>query len=92
MTKLEEIKNQVAYENNWRDWDDAPDIRQLQMWPEVNRRHARECCKATLEKAAENAQVCIDGDSKGTSYGLPSNEFIEVDKSSITNPDNICIL
>lgn len=87
--KLEEIKNQVAREKLFASWDLISDVYVVEYWPIVCERYARECCKATLEKAAKNAKYKAIPDP---TQDDPETYNIEIDKSSITNPDNICIL
>lgn len=51
---------------------------------EIAKRYAHECCKATLEKAAEEVDYDIDGQEH--------IEAVYIDKESITNEENIVIL
>lgn len=66
-TKLEQICDDVAKEKGYSRWHN-PELNYL--WPEVCRRYAKECCKATLSKAGENAYVMVhprDGDQRRNS-------------------------
>lgn len=90
-TALERIKDEVALEHYGSSvscWDEAmdryPSTGILKLWPIVCERFARECCQATLEKAARNANVHPDR--------LYENGHPMIDKSSITNKNNIVIL
>ena len=78
---LEEIKDQVAKEKGWINWDElsilVPNHRESVYWPEVCRRAQLECGRLTLEKAAAG----IDFDN---SEGL----ILEL----ITDPSNIVLL
>lgn len=88
-TALERIKDEVAKEAYCLDWNHLvhkyPSSKDTKYWPIVIERYTRECCQATLEKAAGNA--------KTKKYGNSGSWFdASVDKSSITNKDNIVIL
>lgn len=48
---------------------------------EAMKSYAFEACKATLEKAAENAKPLFE-----------AQEFSEIDKETITDPSNIIII
>lgn len=85
MKTLDEIKIEVAKENSFQYWwmiENGPVSEQL--WPEVCKRYAKECCIATLERASQNA----DGYTDETILG---ETFAVIIKSSITNPDNIVL-
>lgn len=51
----------------------------------VRHQYAKECSKATLEKASESGQV------KKTLVAAVGNYYV-IDKESITNPENIVLL
>jgi len=82
---LKEIQDQVAKERAHISWEDLTAIGRSRCWPEVNQRYARECVKASLEEASENAVIF-----------MPSHRHLHgtknVDKSSITNESNIVLL
>lgn len=92
-TALERIKNEVAKENGYFDYDQMVEIRKPTkdtydgIFDIICERYARECCQATLEKAAGNVKVTIIPPER---WG--ENQIHSIDKSSITNPENICIL
>lgn len=84
---LQEIKDQVAKErgvSGWRDIFSTAD----DLWTVVASRYATECVKASLDKAAENANVtdCLLGISRDSIHGATA------DKKSITDPSNIILL
>jgi hypothetical protein len=86
VNKLEEIKDQLATEFGYTDWEDLSiEVITDKHWPEVCKRYATECCKATLEKAANNAQALIGDDEHGLEYPF-------VSKGSITEESNITLL
>lgn len=79
---LNEIKKEYAKEKYL---ENAEAMARALNFPAINEiatRYAVACCKATLERAAENA-ICEPGENKG--YG-------PIDRSSINDPDNIVIL
>lgn len=77
---LEQIKNEVANEHGFNNllWNE----KENQFINEVAKRYANACVKASLEKAANEAKM-------GTH---PEGTSIVINKSSITNPDNIVLL
>ncbi len=94
MKTLDEIKDEVATklhkESNKLLHEEARILLIDKYVTEVCKSYAKECCIATLEKASENARI--------TSYIRPGfdveeggMEINEIDKSSITNPDNIVL-
>lgn len=55
MKNLEQIKDEVAKEFiSTFTWDDLNYENEMRLWPEVCKRYATECIKASLEKAAQN--------------------------------------
>lgn len=84
MSKLEELYEKMV--------DEAPFI-----FPESNREYvfelariyAKECCQATLEKASENVKIKLKDNLNELSM---MDDWNEIDKKSIANPDNIVIL
>lgn len=83
---LERIQNEVARENGYSRWHN-PELNYL--WPEVCRRYALECCKATLAKASENADVMVH--PKDELKPSEMQRYV-VDKSTVTDKENIVIL
>ena len=96
MKTLEEIKNEVAIEYSYESYDDFKNLtRKIDtdiifvmdgFFNKVAKRYAKEVVIASLEKASENAK---------TKYFSTKNMIdfskIVVDKSSITNENNIMI-
>jgi len=91
---LDQIKDEYARElgldsfyDALREWafdiGIAKTIDEIMFMDEVCRRYATACSKASLEKGADNARTEHTGKYIG-SY--------EVDKDSITDPDNIVLL
>ena len=86
MKRLEEIRNEVAKERGYRDWEtlNGSDLYDSDI-DKVAIKYAEECIKASLEKASENAGA----------YKLdyPNNvSKAVVEKETITNPENIILL
>ena len=84
---LQKIKSDYANELGHLTWgllleDVSGTVVLLNHMNEIAKRYARECAKASLEKAAQNA-TCSPTGSLGGGY--------EVDKESITNPENIML-
>lgn len=107
MTLLEEIKKQVSKENFDYDVERRTGPLADSFWKIVCERYARECVKASLEKAAENAKVEVnltDRDKKtrqvikewgpivSDSARMQSDAKVTVNKSSITSDSNIVLL
>lgn len=88
---MQQIKDEYAKEQKYEDWDSLINdcfyfVAELtDVIDEIAKRYAEACCKATLEKAAENATV-----------DLPSHRHLHgsknVYKPSITDPSNIVLL
>jgi hypothetical protein len=80
---LQEIKDQYAKSLNGMTWDQVTMDRSLfdSAVDEVAKRYATECCKASLEKAADNANAGFN----------PFNSTCFVEKITITNPENIVL-
>ena len=91
MKTLEEIKNEVAIEYSYESYDDFKNLtRKIDtdivfvmdgFFNKVAKRYAKEVAIASLEKASENARTRINDESTS----------IIVDKSSITNEENIVL-
>lgn len=89
MKTLQQIKDDYAKERGCKDWWEFArrwDISvPASIYDEIAKRYAAACCKATLEKAAENATV-----------DLPSHRHLHgtknIYKPSITDPSNIVLL
>jgi hypothetical protein len=81
---LEEIKDQYAKSLNGMTWDQVTMDRSLfdASVDEVAKRYARECCKASLEKAADNAEA---------THEFMGGRYMPYDKL-IDNPENITLL
>jgi hypothetical protein len=109
--KLHRIQDEVAEEWNFTSWATVPAKFVRKMWPQVCSKYAseyaRECVKASLEKAAENAKVEVnltDKDKKtrqvikewgpivSDSARMQSDAKVTVNKSSITDESNIVLL
>lgn len=62
--------------------------------------YATECCKATLEKAKDKASMSLfdyvgtsfKKHDEGNRYSINDGTYIEIDKESITSPENIVLL
>lgn len=90
-TVLDTIKDEYAREQGRRDWKqlatdyvfcNLASVRE-DAFNEIALRYATACCKATQEKCADNAML-------GPQTKYP--ELSEVDRESITDPDNIVLL
>ena len=94
MKTLEEIKNEVAIEYSYESYDDFKNLtRKIDtdiifvmdgFFNKVAKRYAKEVAIASLEKASENAKVKYTLDEELNKYYL-------IDKSSITNEENIVL-
>ena len=94
MKTLEEIKNEVAIEYSYESYDDFKNLtRKIDtdivfvmdgFFNKVAKRYAKEVAIASLEKASENAKVKYTLDEELNKYYL-------IDKSSITNVENIVL-
>lgn len=92
MTRLEEIKNEIAKEMQAEDaWVDMKHFKDgtyqspitEKYYNRIIERYARECCIATQKKCAENGRVRRD---------WYNPKYYHVDKDSITNPENIVLI
>lgn len=95
MRRLEEIKNEYIielYPNHSfiKDYDSYLEFfaSKHPFWfesvnDEISERYAKECSRATLNKSSENALI------NGSEF---SRCGCEINKESITNPDNIVLL
>lgn len=89
MSRLEEIKNEVAQERGFKDWEhlNGSDLYDSDI-ERVAKKYAEECTKASLEKVSEKIKmVDLNSESK-----TAISECWVVDKKSITNPENIVLL
>lgn len=86
---LEDIQNEVAEKHGYGSWDRIYLVAHTNaLWPEVCKRYATECVKASLEKASENASV---NSSYVAGQCMDSDDYT-VDKTSITSEQNIILL
>ncbi|OBS12785.1 hypothetical protein ATE49_15485 [Elizabethkingia miricola] len=100
MKRLEEIKNEVAKELEYANWEvlknGLSDFKIGICYEEVAKRYAREVAQASLEKAAENANIKYhDGHNKlykAVKHVQIGADNIQIDKESITNESNIVML
>ena len=93
MKTLEEIKNEVAIEYSYESYDDFKNLtRKIDtdiifvmdgFFNKVAKRYAKEVAIASLEKASENAKIDI--------LSAESKCVVAIDKSSITNKENIVL-
>ena len=94
MKTLEEIKNEVAIEIGYENYNEY--IKELcknaefyfverinKLNNEIAKRYAKELAIASLEKASENAKIDI--------LSAESKCVVAIDKSSITNEENIVL-
>ena len=98
MKTLEEIKNEVAIEQSFEDnyfntWDKFQNYYASrhpewfeQYFDEIAKRYAKEVAIASLEKASENAKLKTFSTKNLTDFSKKM-----VDKSSITNKENIVL-
>ena len=87
MKTLEKIKNELAIEKAYDSWNEITFFNNRNvvfielLMNEVAKRYAKEVAIASLEKASENARTRTNDESTS----------IIVDKSSITNEENIVL-
>jgi hypothetical protein len=96
MKTLEEIKNEVAIEYSYESYDDFKNLtRKIDtdiifvmdgFFNKVAKRYAKEVAIASLEKASENAKT-----KHFSTKNMIDFSKIVVDKSSITNVENIVL-
>ena len=96
MKTLEEIKNEVAIEYSYESYDDFKNVtRKIDtdiifvmdgFFNKVAKRYAKEVAIASLEKASENAKT-----KHFSTKNMIDFSKIVVDKSSITNEENIVL-
>ena len=94
MKTLEEIKKEVAIEYTYESYDDFKNLTRKidtdivfimdEFFNKVAKRYAKEVAIASLEKASENAKVKYTLDEE-------LNKHYLIDKSSITNVENIVL-
>lgn len=96
MSKLEEIKNEIAKKHDYYDWNDMVYSYESQVLlgervNELMESYATECVKASLEKASKNPTF-----STVEIWCGPWDKYVITDfrlnQESITNPDNIVLL
>ena len=89
MKTLEKIKNELAIEKAYDSWNEITFFNNRNvvfielLMNEVAKRYAKEVAIASLEKASENAKIDILSDE--------SKYDVAIDKSSITNEENIVL-
>lgn len=93
MKTLQEIKDEYAKSLGYKDWEDLQyfdyDIVNTdEVIHEIAKRYARECAKATLEKAAESVITYHNPDD----HKSVKVYRIHKTQESITNEENIVIL
>ena len=96
MKTLEEIKNEVAIEYSYESYDDFKNLTRKidtdivfvmdEFFNKVAKRYAKEVSIASLEKASENAKL-----KTFSTKNLIDFSKKMVDKSSITNEENIVL-
>ena len=96
MKTLEEIKNEVAIEYSYESYDDFKNLtRKIDtdiifvmdgFFNKVAKRYAKEVAIASLEKASENAKLTTFSTKNLIDFSKKM-----VDKSSITNEENIVL-
>ena len=90
MKTLEEIKNEVAIEKAYDSWNEITFFNNRNvvfielLMNEVAKRYAKEVAIASLEKASKKAKVKYTLDEE-------LNKHYLIDKSSITNVENIVL-
>ncbi|MCT3917522.1 hypothetical protein HZQ04_15785 [Elizabethkingia anophelis] len=100
MKTLEQIKDEVAKDfgyESFEKFDDKStfyyDHKTPKIIDEISKRYAREVAQASLEKAVENSILKLTFRSgkiaTNPTWKMPDGELIELQKSSITNPNNI---
>ena len=89
MKTLKEIKNELAIEKAYDSWNEITFFNNRNvvfielLMNEVAKRYAKEVAIASLEKASENAKIDI--------LSAESKCVVAIDKSSITNEENIVL-
>lgn len=87
-TTLQDIKNTYAQEQGCEDWVELVIINELNS--DRLDKHWTEICiraqKAVLEKAAENVKIKMKDDISELSM---MDDWSEIDRTSITNPENL---
>ena len=96
MKTIEEIKNEVAIEYSYESYDDFKNLTRKidtdiifvmdEFFNEVAKRFAKEVAIASLEKASKNAKT-----KHFSTKNMIDFSKIVVDKSSITNEENIVL-
>ena len=92
MKTLEEIKNEIAIERAYDSWNELAfwnnrNIVYIELiMDEVAKRYAKEVAIASLEKASENAKLTTFSTKNLIDFSKKM-----VDKSSITNEENIVL-
>ena len=98
MKTLEEIKNEFARELSYNSWSEFRMINNRNIikiegaMDKVAKRYAREVAIASLAKASEKAKInCNHEEIKKEFTDIDSGYLYFVDKSSITNEENIVL-
>jgi hypothetical protein len=95
---LQDIKDQVAKEMGFNLNTNVHSIHFSDYTNEIAKRYATECCKATLEKAADKAKLSDnldpvkDAGAARMALALVRQKVLFIDKESITSPENIVLL
>lgn len=102
MDRLSEIQNEYARKIGFSDWGDLLKYQLNQKlihrdYNEVSKTYAKECVKASLEKASENARVMTknidtENELEVLSWTDSRNIKFSVSKQSILNEDNIVLV
>ena len=97
MDRLEQIKNEVAQEYGYNDWEDRGNYiikfaEHDATWEDVARRYATEVASHNLERAAGQAEIEVESRLSGkTIHGSISSEdpqwVARVNRESITSLD-----
>lgn len=88
MSRLEQIKNEVLKDFGYKSIDQAL-YEQCDLSNQIAKKYAEECIKASLEKASENVKMKSKDNISELSM---MDDWSELDKESIINPENIVLL
>ena len=93
MSRLEELKAEKSKELGYYNWQHllwANGIFDVEKYNnEVTMEYAKECSQASLEKASENVKMKMKKNIEDLSM---MDDWSEIDRESITNPDNIILV
>ncbi|EPL7679805.1 hypothetical protein RG089_002846 [Elizabethkingia anophelis] len=96
MKRLEEILEKAWSKNTNNEPLDEKYVGETTAIHEAMKLYAREVAQASLQKAAENSILKLTFSSgkiaTSSTWRMPDGELIELQKSSITNPNNITLL